>query len=155
VRCAFAGDCEARAEPHRLLERAGGGLALADDVEGGAVGGRGEDGRQAAGDRDAAVEALELGRDLPWSWYIESTPSNSPPKALRNTVSEGKGPLQAMPRAAAFATAGAITSISSRPKSPFSPPWGFSAHTAMRGFEARAAHGRVGERERRVDALAA
>jgi hypothetical protein len=70
----------------------------------------------------------------PWSWYIESTPSNSSPKALMNTVSEGYGPLQLMPRAAAFSTAGLMISISSRPKRPFSPQCGFNAATAMRGF---------------------
>ncbi len=50
-----------------------------------------------------------------------------------NTVSAGKGPEQAMPRAAPRWTAGAMISISSRPKSPFSPPCGLSAATAMRG----------------------
>ena len=57
-------------------------------------------------------------------------------------MSEGNGPWQSMPRARRARTAGAMTSISSRPKRPFSPPCGFSAHTAMRGArEARAAHG--------------
>ena len=70
------------------------------------------------------------------------------------TVSAGKGPWQAMPRAAARATAGAITSISSRPKRPFSPPCGLSAATAMRGFAKPAPRiVRVGERQRIVDAL--
>src|SRR5689334_5311364 len=69
----------------------------------------------------------------PWSWYMLSTPSNSLPKPLMKTVSAGKGPLQAIPRAAAAATAGAMISISSRPKRPFSPPCGLSAATAIRG----------------------
>src|SRR5690242_13908267 len=55
---------EARGESHRLLERAGAGAALADDVEGGAVRGCRKDGIEARRDGDPAVEALQLGRDL-------------------------------------------------------------------------------------------
>src|SRR6266851_455924 len=62
-----------------------------------------------------------------------STPSYSPAKALRKTVSAGNGPRQWIPRRAASATAGAMISISSRPKRPFSPPWGLSAADALRG----------------------
>src|SRR6266508_2007792 len=53
-----------RGEPHRLLQRAGIGAALAYDVESSPVRGRGEHGAQAARDRHPAVEALELGRNL-------------------------------------------------------------------------------------------
>ena len=52
------------------------------------------------------LKPLSLVAIWPWSWYIVSTPSKSPPKPLMKTVSAGKGPLQSMPRAAAFATAG-------------------------------------------------
>ena len=86
---------EPRGEAHRLLERAGVGDALADDVERGAVRRRREDGLQA---RPVTVtprlKPLSLVAIWPWSWYIVSTPSNSPAKALRNTVSAGKGPWQ-------------------------------------------------------------
>src|SRR5258706_15868065 len=55
---------EARAEADRVLERARGRLPHSDDIERGAVGGRGEDGLQTAAHRHAAIEALQLGRDL-------------------------------------------------------------------------------------------
>src|SRR5262249_46832428 len=41
------------------------GGAFSDDVERGSMGRRGEDRVEACGDRDAAVEATQLGRDLP------------------------------------------------------------------------------------------
>src|SRR6185312_15783740 len=69
----------------------------------------------------------------PWSWYIVTTASNAPFRARTNTVSDGNGPSAAMPSARAAATAGAITSISSRPKLPPSPACGLSAATAIRG----------------------
>src|SRR5262249_22459209 len=55
---------EPRAQPHRLLEGSGGGDALADNIESGAVRRRREGNFQAGGDRDAALEAPELRRDL-------------------------------------------------------------------------------------------
>ena len=50
-----------------------------------------------------------------------------------NTVSPGQGPEASIPSARAAATAGAITSRSSRPNMPFSPACGFSPATATRG----------------------
>ena len=70
----------------------------------------------------------------PWSWYIASTASNSPPMARLNTESAGSGPLASIPEFRAAATAGAISSSSSRPSNPPSPPWGLSAATAMRAL---------------------
>src|SRR5947208_2359130 len=61
---ALATRAEPRGQADGLLERARGGLALTDDVERGAVRGRGEHGAQTRGDRHATVEALQLGRDL-------------------------------------------------------------------------------------------
>src|SRR5712691_6145850 len=55
---------EPRRNPQRVLERAGVGAALADDIEGGAVRGRREDGLQAGRHRHPLVEAEQLGRDL-------------------------------------------------------------------------------------------
>src|SRR5690606_6621242 len=70
----------------------------------------------------------------PWSWYMVRTASKAPALARRKTVSDGKGPSAAMPRALASSTAGAMTSISSRPKLPPSPACGLRPATAMRGL---------------------
>src|ERR687890_23022 len=69
----------------------------------------------------------------PWSWYMVSTASNCPALARRNTVSEGYGPSAPMPSRFARSTAGAMMSISSRPKLPPSPACGFRPATPMRG----------------------
>ena len=37
----------------------------------------------------------------PWSWYMATTPSNAPCRALWNSVSVGQGPLASMPAARA------------------------------------------------------
>src|SRR4051812_7735224 len=55
---------EPRAQSDRLLERTGRRDAFSDDVERSAMRRRGEHRLEAAGDRDAAIEPLELGRDL-------------------------------------------------------------------------------------------
>src|SRR5438045_8944794 len=55
---------EPRAETDGVFEGAGGSLALADDVEGGAVRGRRKNCLQAARHGDAAIEASQLRRDL-------------------------------------------------------------------------------------------
>ena len=113
-----------------------------------------EHGRQAARHGHAAVEALELGRDLALVVVHREHAVELVAEGLEEHGVGREGPLHAMPRAAACATAGAMMSISSRPKRPFSPPWGLSAATAMRGLAIPgAAHGAVGERERLVDAL--
>src|SRR5665213_4324101 len=53
-----------RRKPDRGLISADVGDTLADNIEGGAMRGRGEHDVQTGGDGDALVEALELGRDL-------------------------------------------------------------------------------------------
>src|SRR5690349_25172742 len=59
-----AGNGEARSQAHRLFQRPCRGHPLAHDVERGAMGGCRENGLEAPGDGDAAVEALQLRRDL-------------------------------------------------------------------------------------------
>jgi len=54
--------------------------------------------RQAALHRDAPVEAEQLHRDLALVVYMVTTPSTSPRRAARNTVSDGNGPRASMPR---------------------------------------------------------
>ena len=76
---------------------------------------------------------------------MATTTSNSPGcaggawRARMNTVSGANGPRASMPSARAAATAGAMCSISSRPKRPPSPACGFSPATAMRGGRCSAA----------------
>jgi hypothetical protein len=62
-----------------------------------------------------------------------STASQSPRRARNQIVSAGNGPSTTWPRAAAASTAGAITSISSRPNTPPSPACGLRPATAIRG----------------------
>jgi hypothetical protein len=68
----------------------------------------------------------------PWSWYIATTASNSPPAARLNTESGGRGPTAPSPTVSA--TAGAISLASSEPKRPFSPACGLRPATAIRGL---------------------
>src|SRR5436190_15570683 len=63
-RYAMASLRKACRETHRLLQRTGTRPTLAHDVEGRAVCRCGEYGLQPAGYRHAAIEALQLGRDL-------------------------------------------------------------------------------------------
>ena len=56
--------CEPRAQQNRLFERASGRDSFSDDIERGAMRRRREHGFQARGDRDPAIESLQLGRDL-------------------------------------------------------------------------------------------
>ena len=69
----------------------------------------------------------------PWSWYIVTIASNSPSRALMNSVSAGNGPWAGIPASFRARTAGAMMSISSRPQVPPSPPCGLKAATATRG----------------------
>ena len=69
----------------------------------------------------------------PWSWYIVTTPWNSPRRAATNRVSAGSGPIASRPSARNRSTAGAMVSISSLPSSPPSPACGFSPATAIFG----------------------
>src|SRR5436305_1947178 len=70
-----------------------------------------------------------------------STASNAPLFARRNTVSAGNGPSAAIPSRLPASTAGAMMSISSRPKLPLSPACGF-------GMAEIDKHGRAVARER-------
>ena len=69
----------------------------------------------------------------PWSWYIANTASASFNIKGWNKVSAGKGPIICIPCACKRVSAGITTSISSLPKWPFSPAWGFKPATKMRG----------------------
>ena len=73
----------------------------------------------------------------PWSWYMATTPSNSPRRARTNKVSLGQGPVTSIPSAAAAATAGAIKVASSSPNNPPSLACGFRAATPKRGRPSR------------------
>src|SRR5262245_16364779 len=57
-------DSQSRSQAHRLLQGTGVRSALPHDVESRAVRGRREHGLETSSHRNAAVEALELGRDL-------------------------------------------------------------------------------------------
>ena len=69
----------------------------------------------------------------PWSWYIATIASDAAIRSGTNTVSAGSGPMTRRPRCRASAIAGAMTSISSRPRWPSSPACGLRPQTARRG----------------------
>ena len=118
-----------------MAQRLGIGDALAGDVVGGVLRRR----VTGMGSPPSSVTPREKPSSLiaiwPWSWYMVTTESKTPSRARSQTVSEGNGPLASIPSLRASATAGAMTSISSRPKAPPSPACGFRAATAMRGGE--------------------
>ena len=54
-------------------------------------------------------------------------------RMMKQTIRRKRSMKHGMPLRFAALTAGAMISISSAPKMPFSPPWGLSAATAIRG----------------------
>ena len=81
----------------------------------------------------AVPNAACLSTGSPWSWNMAS--AASAPSSMRGvkSVSAGKGPDTASPSAARSPTAGAMTSISSRPRWPDSPACGLRPATRIRG----------------------
>ena len=124
---------DARGEVERFDEAIGFGDVAADDIEGAAARARGHGHRQAAVQRDAAVEAHELHRDL--ALVVVHRHHRIEIAAARGEEHRvgRQRPRASMPSRRERSTAGAMMSISSRPIEPPSPACGLSPATAMRG----------------------